>query len=600
MSITITPGTVRDGLVSQNEELENIITGIDNLRRSISIYVYEGELKGEAFTAHKAYKREAHLEFLIRYFTGLQAHIDANDSHLTALDGLTYSCYDQVQIESEIRDYNNQISSYDAQIRIVRIIPGSRASTTVDQLNNSRDTLVCLRDNRVAKLQELQDYISATNGIYDRANSALEIASSFLSRIEMTTRCGITATVTVPSMTQVEEHLAIMAMVDALFNEDGNLNCVDAYVLLIQILKDGDEIAYQVFLMLHLDERLSNQDLMNMYSNLGQRLSFYGGYTYRQAMDLLQRIAGDVSAMLMDRYEDHAWGRSPMSEQELAEQLRRVQLITFISQVDMGQWQFFNSELGELDLSFFPPSDPDDTVPRIYFRGRPYNATCHSALGNSTGFLADWLRGNLDYDFAQLKDNPDWLRYVIYASMMAAGVAKKGTAAAVYSVYTLVNNGVTAVKIVNNVTGHWRWLSNAEMQFTEHMRALGIAELGGGGAGINTPNGFQVIGTTMATNEAMINFAGLETLEINGIDETDDEATNETGITAADAINAMSRNNVPGRGYVYNFLREINGCVARAEFRGRLDEARYELGICGPLDDLSLPDLERVIEHLKG
>ena len=127
-----------------------------------------------------------------------------------------------------------------------------------------------------------------------------------------------------------------------------------------------------------------------------------------------------------------------------------------------------------------------------------------------------------------------------------------------------------------------RRLSNAE----QRLIAYAMARMGGGGAGIATPNdGFGVVGSTVSTSYAMVNLTAIY-------------AT--LGIAPADAIMARADSNHPNYETVKGFLN--NNCGGLATFRGDLQRAYGTMpDSSGDLViDLPLPVVAELIEQRIG
>ena len=209
MSIEIYPATVRQCLVTQNRKMQEIIDGINRLRRTIGAYTGENDLQGAAYLAHKSYMVHGHIAFLNRYAEALAAMIAANQRHIAAIDAhlSAHSWFHTGQIENEIATWTAQIRSIDFLISILP--PGVSHSP----LQNSRNNLVQLCNSRMQKLEQVQNYINATNGIYESAESKKAEANRLLVRLRLTERCATTGSVTMPTMLKVD----IAILIDRLF-----------------------------------------------------------------------------------------------------------------------------------------------------------------------------------------------------------------------------------------------------------------------------------------------------------------------------------------------------------------------------------------------
>ena len=117
----------------------------------------------------------------------------------------------------------------------------------------------------------------------------------------------------------------------------------------------------------------------------------------------------------------------------------------------------------------------------------------------------------------------------------------------------------------------------------------------GGGAGIQTPNdGFGVVGATVNTQQAMINFGGLQT----------QRGTYQ--LSQAEAVVALVNENHPNRSAVYNYInRQDNrqdGNSRRSEFERNLQITYDNMdGNSGnSIFDLPLPDLADFLSSTQG
>ena len=209
MSIEIYPATVRQGLSSQNKEMQDIVAGIDRLLASINAYTGESELIGEAYSSHKTYMTDGHIAFLRKYSSALQSKISADQRHISAIDThlSSHSWFHTGQIEGEIETWTRQIQNIDY------LIHGLPPNISSAALRNTRNNLVRLRDRSREKLERVHNYISATNGIYETTETEIAEANRLLMRLNLTVRCATTGTVTMPTMLQVD----IALLIDKLF-----------------------------------------------------------------------------------------------------------------------------------------------------------------------------------------------------------------------------------------------------------------------------------------------------------------------------------------------------------------------------------------------
>ena len=206
MSHEIYPATVKQGLIEQNNVIENLISNILKLSRDILAYSNETGLLGEAYSSHKNYMVDGHIVFLETFIRALEAKLAANQKHIREIDNhlSTSEWFHSGQIEIEIESYRFQINQLDI---LIDSMTKMGLSTGVTRLQNSRRSFVNLRDNRKEKLDRLSKYVYATRGIYDEPNRLMDEASRLLMRIEHTERIFTagTMTLTMPSLAHVDE-----------------------------------------------------------------------------------------------------------------------------------------------------------------------------------------------------------------------------------------------------------------------------------------------------------------------------------------------------------------------------------------------------------
>ena len=229
MSVQINPGQVLEGLTRANSDLDNMkMSAIEPLRAPISEFVGTTELLGRGYAALKSYM-EAEYQTLIREYQGaIEALSLANTTHSSIIDTYIskYSFLDMNLIIQEIDDLNEELSQLARDLSALNtscpFTVGVECSFTASQ----RQSILDQRDIVNGRLQEVEQkrdyfelYLSATADLYSGAFFAS--LENQLFRLEGVTVCGITGSVTVPTVREAEVMRLRAAMVEG-YDEDGN------------------------------------------------------------------------------------------------------------------------------------------------------------------------------------------------------------------------------------------------------------------------------------------------------------------------------------------------------------------------------------------
>ena len=307
---------------------------------------------------------------------------------------------------------------------------------------------------------------------------------------------------------------AVQRVADTFFSLDENGNVIfddSATIdLFMQQVFGGSEFQYRVLLAIHMDMRLSYDNIRAIYERIGMRIAGTGidQAILDASQNILRRIEIDISERLFYELEESLWGRSEICDIVLEDMLLRAQLTTFIGSIPSLQW----NQLHSMNLdNFGPRSVIGGIAPTITFNGVDYRGTRFAALTCQETFFRNLVHGSFLRDNARELEGPDWLMNFLYLGMIVGGNIKKIAKKAGFRVIKHVMNGMTVYYIIDDATGERHRITAAEAQHIERMRALGILSLGGGGAAIETPpsGSVSVIGTTSYTQTAMIRLAAL-------------------------------------------------------------------------------------------
>ena len=594
---------VRNFLSSNQLRIPNTASTASEMISRIGEFANSASFKGNAATRMGAYLTEVHgsvLEawqsVLIYYmavltrFSNELSQVDPNDN--TIID-MAYLCDFSESIRPLERRYEE--TSYASRNLIQRFFdlftnsapdPNSLIEymtqcdrITVEQMNRMRELDESYRNafdevNRL--LSEIED-VCGTNLLHVNGTTVVYNSGLFLNHRN--------------ALVISEE--AVLRMVDSFFDGD-DVDIMAVAHLFDRLVRGGSEFEYQVLLAIHMDTRLSLEEILDLYTFIGEFHILLGYESARQ--ELAQRIGEDASERFMAEFENSLRGRSDMAQIELEYMLLRVQLINFVGGVDQVQWSILHSaclyDFRRHDVLLNDPNreEGDSLLPRIRFGGETfYGSSFPSLLGlGDECFIRDLAEGSAR-DNAEI-DSPNWLLSFISLGLMAGGYIPRVSAMTGYTVIKTVMNGRTVYYIIDNATGQQRRMTAAEYQLARELEAIGISRIGGAGAVMQTPNGIQVIGTTVDTNTARINFAGLEYLH---------------GISRADAIQGR----IIGDPVVVNYLLSTVEGGARYKFEDALRDTLYyyysEANIPRelrrtPLEKLDLDILEQLIDwHLR-
>ena len=582
----VKPGVLRDALAAQNKELSELRNRISALLSDIEAYVNDTRLQGRAYTAHKKYKSEGHGDYLRKLRQALFAHEEANNRHMRALETYLspYEWLHKDQIQDEVDDWTRELNWLNGWLSNVSVFSAELAATLWVNTRKVLENLIAIGHK---KLQQIADFEAATNGLYDEADQLLTEANRLLVRIEHSERCLTTGSVTMPAMSKVDDIVAVNEILDSLFFESGKLDVGAVSDLLGKYLENGTGLHYRALVALHLDSRISSQDIVDIHATIAGRWPWppdaIDFEMIRTHQELVQKLTADISGSFFSKHDRYLRGCTLVSEDELKAKLLRSQLLTFIGAFNTDEWSIFAAT--RIDLRDFPPQPGSDSVqPRLVFYGKTYYATSFEDFNDSRTFLAERYGQTVLDNFDAQTANMDWGRLALPLSEVPAAVL--GAFVDKYGIVGAANALARAYKEIRDEAERISKIDEVQARFIRHMEAIGIAELGGGVAGMETTRGFEVIGTNTSTNQALINSAALERM----------------GISIQDAALSLSNETVPGYAIIRNFV-DGEKCNVREETLNALIEtgnALYrESTLTNNSDPYRLPvmDLELVIEH---
>ena len=193
--ISISPAIATESLQKFNIDLQEMISSYEPIRIAISNYVSTFELRGEAYSKHKAYKQNGHVTLLAKKIDLLQQIIELNNQHIsliaTHLTGLAH--FDQFHILENILTLRF----------LINIAP--------DGLN----TFALERQLRLWKNRErqLETYVFLTNNLYDGVEGALASVDIQLARLEFATFNPTTGRFYLPSIADIKTKRAELELI---------------------------------------------------------------------------------------------------------------------------------------------------------------------------------------------------------------------------------------------------------------------------------------------------------------------------------------------------------------------------------------------------
>lgn len=199
-------------LRAQNRTLQSIRDQLDPLRDAIRNYASESELSGAAISAHKDYLTTGHIPTINRLGRAIDTLMSFNRSHIDAINtNLRDDMYSQGLIRHEFSLLNRQVTStwfpsYERQ--------NPRSAQEI------RDRLLVVR----RRGDRLQNYLSATNGIYEFMATVWLGLDRQLARIDNKVVCPQTGHFMLPTWEAVD---AIMLM-ERVIELAGPFACIES------------------------------------------------------------------------------------------------------------------------------------------------------------------------------------------------------------------------------------------------------------------------------------------------------------------------------------------------------------------------------------
>lgn len=250
------------------------------LKQSIQSYTGDDRPYGGAFTSHKDYMTKAHGDYYNKFYEALTSFRRANDLHIRRIneDLRSDSKFCSVQIQGEIDRLDTEIRNLEFRIRATELLAtfsfGTAAdsfSTALISMNSTLHNLNVLRNGNLDRQRRLNAYVANTKGLYLEPERLRTEADRLLVRIESSVLCRIYGDVHMPTPAELDEIMQIRKMVDALFNEDETLDIVAVLALFDDYLTNGSDLHYRVLLELHLDTRFNNDNVIALYTQLGDK-----------------------------------------------------------------------------------------------------------------------------------------------------------------------------------------------------------------------------------------------------------------------------------------------------------------------------------------
>jgi len=323
-------------------------------------------------------------------------------------------------------------------------------------------------------------------------------------------------------------------------------------------------------------EHLTHQQVVDIFGNIAE-FTGLNPEALMSAHATLQQLSLQVNAQFMGQIEPYLWDGSG-NRADLEAALRRAQLLTFMEALGPGavnSAHFHN--LGTFNTDEYLLHGNSGLFGLI--TPNQYHASRFYHLSNGGEFTGVSWANALESTATQ---NVDWANLMLGAA---------GFIPVVGGFIGGASFAGDALNALGQPAGNAQGLSNAERAAL----MIAAARMGGGGAGIQTPNGgFGVVGATVNTQQAMINFGGLQT----------QRGTYQ--LSQAEAVVALVNENHPNRSAVYNYInRQDNrqdGNSRRSEFERNLQITYDNMdGNSGnSIFDLPLPDLADFLSSTQG
>ena len=295
----------------------------------------------------------------------------------------------------------------------------------------------------------------------------------------------------------------------------------------------------QVLLLLMADTRVT-------YYNMAEAFAYASLRRPTRVDDTMSWLNDEFSAKFFGLFEDNRFERSGhLSESELAELLRRAQLITFLNALTPRDMPFrFNFD-----------NFTDERDPTIGFNGTNYRVSDMGALIAGNYLNTNWRRDADDeLTAAQIEAGLRnlWDTHGLKLIWTAVGYVPHPF---VKAVHKGVSTTLTLGAVISDLAERGIILSNADITFMHRMNTYATTKMRGGVASVQTPNGYRTVGTTLITPDAMVIVAGLR----------------EQGILSAEqAMEAVADKNHPDHGVVDGYIEGQGDGSLRADFDNRI------------------------------
>jgi len=377
--------------------------------------------------------------------------------------------------------------------------------------------------------RRLNAYVANTAGIYREPERLRTETYRLFVRID-SSELRANGTVYVPEMTRVDEIVAAREIVESLFTIDDYGNEVfDEDRVALMIAKGQEyltEVEWLALVRLFDDPRMTLERIADVSSiailKSGSSLNSVPPNAretlYKLGSLITQRLQNETNILLMrgGEFSDQEYAR-------LESLLQRSLLFTFISELTSHCVFVAGSFSENFDFSqfsngtlYFIQSTSFGVSGFVPFA----TSTLDDFLGR-TSYLSNRYRMNSIRALADAEANaPNWTDFGV--STLKSLSMSKGAGTSFNLLNTIVQMeqyGIT--------------LNNAQISHLDAMTMLAFYDLGGGMAGIQTPNGYRFTAGNTNTPQAMINLAGLGLSELEATAVLADTSNSERETVAA-------------------------------------------------------------------
>jgi len=458
--------------------------------------------------------------------------------------------------DAEVQSFHSRYNSYLESSRYSAVILGETADQAVRETNS-----------QIERMGEVD---------YRFANEAYAEVERLLDNIEFVSRnsllfssdgtfytSGFFESIGAHNLLTLSDD-AVGRMVESFFvghcaeNGVNNHSVLSIAQLLARDPSTLSNLERQVLLLLMSDTRVT-------YYNMAEAFHYALLRVPTRAADGITWLNDEFSARFFGLFEDNRFERpGHLSEAELAEQLRRAQLLTFLSALTARDMPFrFNFE-----------NFANEDGPTIGFNGEQFRASDMNALLAGNYFTTSWRHGAEDAltaDQIEAGLRNLWNTHGLELIWTAAGFIPH-----VGGAHGAASLGMSLWDVTNALLDRGIVLSNAEITFIHRMNTYAAGRMGGGVASVQTPNGYRTTGTTLVTQEAMVRVAGLR----------------ERGISEERAMAALPDVNNRAHGMVDRYLNGRGRDTPRGDFENRITG---RLG--GDIEHASVSEIDRAIRE---